>query len=195
MIRGILPALLTPMDDDGASVNHESLRRLVEFHIQSGASGFFVCGGTGEGLLLNPQEVEPNHGLAAALSTVMIVIAGAASWWYATIHTRAQRYAVVTGKAYRPPLSTGDYLLLDMALRNHPQPTDYASIAAVSLDHSLWLHRPVRFDQWHLYTQDAVAITGHRALIRGTIRDAAGHTVASTSQEVLIRPIPGRMPD
>ena len=56
MIRGILPALLTPMDDDGASVNHESLRRLVEFHIQSGASGFFVCGGTGEGLLLNPQE-------------------------------------------------------------------------------------------------------------------------------------------
>jgi iron(III) transport system permease protein len=55
-------------------------------------------------LLLNPQEVEPNHGLAAALSTVMIAIAGAASWWYATIHTKAQRYAVVTGKAYRPNL-------------------------------------------------------------------------------------------
>jgi acyl-CoA thioesterase-2 len=82
-----------------------------------------------------------------------------------------------------------DYLLLDMALRNHPRPADYASIAAVSLDHSLWLHRPVRFDQWHLYTQDAVAVTGHRALIRGTIRDAVGHSVASTSQEVLIRPI------
>lgn len=82
-----------------------------------------------------------------------------------------------------------DYLLLDMALRNHPQPADFASIAAVSLDHSLWLHRPVRFDEWHLYTQDAAAITGHRALIRGTIRDAVGHTVASTSQEVLIRPI------
>ncbi|MGE2727658.1 acyl-CoA thioesterase [Mycolicibacterium pulveris] len=88
-----------------------------------------------------------------------------------------------------------DYLLLDMALRNHPHPTDYASIGAVSLDHSLWLHRPVRFDQWHLYTQHAVAISGHRALIRGTIRDAVGHTVASTSQEVLIRPIPGRIPD
>ena len=82
-----------------------------------------------------------------------------------------------------------DYLLLDMALRNHPQPADYASIAAVSLDHALWLHRPVRFDEWHLYTQNAVAVTGHRALIRGTIRDAVGHTVASASQEVLIRPI------
>ncbi|UUO04056.1 thioesterase family protein [Mycolicibacterium novocastrense] len=82
-----------------------------------------------------------------------------------------------------------DYLLLDMALRNHPHRADYTSIAAVSLDHALWLHRPVRFHDWHLYTQDTVAVTGHRALIRGTIRDAAGRTVASTSQEVLIRPI------
>jgi acyl-CoA thioesterase-2 len=82
-----------------------------------------------------------------------------------------------------------DYLLLDMALRNHPQPADYASIAAVSLDHAIWLHRPVSFDEWHLYTQEAVAIDGHRALVRGTIRTAAGHAVASTSQEVLIRPI------
>jgi N-acetylneuraminate lyase len=56
MIRGILPALLTPMDDDGVSVNLAAQRRLVEFHIQSGASGFFVCGGTGEGLLLSPEE-------------------------------------------------------------------------------------------------------------------------------------------
>lgn len=81
-----------------------------------------------------------------------------------------------------------DYLLLDMALRNHPHEVDYSSIAAVSLDHALWLHRPVRFDDWHLYTQETVAITGHRALIRGTIRDLGGHTVAGTSQEVLIRP-------
>lgn len=82
-----------------------------------------------------------------------------------------------------------DYLLLDMAMRNHPQPTDYGSIAAVSLDHSLWLHRPVRFDRWHLYTQETVALSGHRALIRGAIHDAEGHTVANTSQEVLIRPL------
>jgi acyl-CoA thioesterase II len=82
-----------------------------------------------------------------------------------------------------------DFLLLDMALRNHPQPADYASIAAVSLDHAIWLHRPVSFDDWHLYTQEAVAVDGHRALVRGTILTAAGHAVASTSQEVLIRPI------
>lgn len=56
MIRGILPALITPMDDNGAAVSYESLGRLVEQQIRSGVSGFFVCGGTGEGLLLAPEE-------------------------------------------------------------------------------------------------------------------------------------------
>ncbi len=82
-----------------------------------------------------------------------------------------------------------DYLLLDMAFRGHPQPVDYASFAALSLDHTIWLHRPVRFDEWHLHTQETVAISGHRALVRGTLRDTTGHVVATTAQEVLVRPI------
>ena len=82
-----------------------------------------------------------------------------------------------------------DYLLLDMASRADPEPVDYASVAALSLDHAIWLHRPVRFDEWHLHTQEMVAITGHRGMVRGRIRDAAGHRVASTAQEVLVRPI------
>ncbi|MGV0850770.1 acyl-CoA thioesterase [Mycolicibacterium phlei] len=81
-----------------------------------------------------------------------------------------------------------DYLMLDAAMRNHPQPADYGAIAAMSLDHALWLHRPVRLDEWHLYTQETVAISGHRALIRGVIHDEAGRTVASTAQEILVRP-------
>jgi N-acetylneuraminate lyase len=72
MIRGILPALLTPMDEEGTLVNHATLERLVEFHIQSGASGFFVCGGTGEGLLLRPPE------RAAVLKTVLAAVRGRA---------------------------------------------------------------------------------------------------------------------
>ena len=74
-------------------------------------------------------------------------------------------------------------------LAAHPEPVDYGSVAALSLDHAIWLHRPVRFDQWHLHTQEMVAITGHRGMVRGIIRDAAGHLVASTAQEVLVRPI------
>lgn len=72
MIHGILPALLTPMSASGDAVDHAVLRRLVEFHIQSGVSGFFVCGGTGEGLLLLEQERR------AVLETVVDAASGRA---------------------------------------------------------------------------------------------------------------------
>lgn len=84
-----------------------------------------------------------------------------------------------------------DYLMLDMALRSHPDPADYTSVAAVSLDHAIWLHRPVDFHEWHLYTQETAAIAGHRAMVRGVIRDRAGRIVAGTAQEVLVRPVTG----
>lgn len=83
---------------------------------------------------------------------------------------------------------SSDYLLLDMVLRSHPEPVSVESSTAFSLDHSLWLHRPVRFDRWHCHTADLVAVSGHRGLVRGAIHDIDGHLVASTSQEVLIRP-------
>jgi iron(III) transport system permease protein len=55
-------------------------------------------------LLLNPQDVLPRYGLAAALSTIVMAIAALASWFYARMHDRSQRFAVVTGRAYRPKL-------------------------------------------------------------------------------------------
>ena len=48
MIHGIIPALLTPLNEAGTAVNYATLSRLVEFHIQRGVTGFFVCGGSGE---------------------------------------------------------------------------------------------------------------------------------------------------
>ena len=82
-----------------------------------------------------------------------------------------------------------DYLLLDMAFRNHPEPVGYSTHLGLTLDHTIWLHRPVRFDQWHRYTQQVVTIAGHRALVRGTVVDITGRHVASTAQEVLVRPM------
>lgn len=82
-----------------------------------------------------------------------------------------------------------DYLLVDMALRSHPQRVGYATHRGLTLDHTIWLHRPVAFAQWHCYTQQTVGVGGHRALVHGTIVDAAGRQVASTAQEVLVRPI------
>lgn len=81
-----------------------------------------------------------------------------------------------------------DYLLLDMAFRSYPQRVENTSFTGFSLDHALWLHRPVRFDRWHLHTQQTVALSGHRGLVRGAIHDTDGHLVASAMQEVLVRP-------
>jgi len=81
-----------------------------------------------------------------------------------------------------------DYLLLDMAFRSHPEVSGPGAFTGLSLDHALWSHRPTRFDQWHLHTQETVAIVGHRGLVKGAIHDVDGHLVATVMQEVLVRP-------
>ena len=55
-------------------------------------------------LLISPQDVLPKYGVAAALSTIVMAIAAALSWWYSLMQKRARQFAVVTGKAYRPRL-------------------------------------------------------------------------------------------
>jgi acyl-CoA thioesterase-2 len=81
-----------------------------------------------------------------------------------------------------------DYLLLDMAFRSYPEDLAPTAFNGFSIDHALWFHRPVRFDRWHLHTQQTLAISGHRGLTQGAIHDADGHLVASVMQEVLVRP-------
>lgn len=94
----------------------------------------------------------------------------------------AQLHAVLLAYA-------SDYLLVDTAFRAHPQPVDHATHTGLTLDHSVWVHRPIHFDRWHLYTQHTIATAGHRALVHGTMVDVTGRHVASTAQEVLVRPI------
>jgi acyl-CoA thioesterase-2 len=80
-----------------------------------------------------------------------------------------------------------DFFLMDMIFRLHPQEPGPGRANGFSLDHAMWFHRPVRFDEWHLHTQEAVALVGDRGLARGTIHDADGRCVASVAQEVLLR--------
>jgi iron(III) transport system permease protein len=53
---------------------------------------------------LAPADGLPAYGPAAALSTVMIALAGVLSWWYGRLQLQAHRFQTVTGKAYRPRL-------------------------------------------------------------------------------------------
>lgn len=53
--RGIIPAMITPLKRD-ESVNHEALAKHIEFLIDNGVSGIFVCGTTGEFYALSLEE-------------------------------------------------------------------------------------------------------------------------------------------
>lgn len=54
-MKGIFTALLTPMNAD-YTVNGKSLRKLIDFNIESGINGFYVCGSTGEAMLMSVEE-------------------------------------------------------------------------------------------------------------------------------------------
>ncbi len=58
-----------------------------------------------------------------------------------------------------------------------------------SLDHAMWFHAPIRFEDWHLYCMDAPFTGGARGFNRGMIFDQSGGLVASVAQEGLMRPI------
>lgn len=57
----------------------------------------------------------------------------------------------------------------------------------VSLDHSVWFHRPMRADRWHLYDMTCHHLGGSRGLAFGHVFTAEGEHVASFAQEVLVR--------
>jgi acyl-CoA thioesterase-2 len=80
-----------------------------------------------------------------------------------------------------------DFFLMDMLFRLHPHDPGPGRANGFSLDHAIWFHRPVRFDAWHLHTQEAITLVGDRGLARGEIHTAGGECVASVAQEVLIR--------
>ena len=55
MIAGSIVALVTPMRDDG-SVDYDTLRRLVDWHVAEGTDGIVAVGTTGESATLDVDE-------------------------------------------------------------------------------------------------------------------------------------------
>lgn len=53
-LSGILPALVTPFEENGA-LNSQAFEALLERVYTSGSHGVYVCGQTGEGLLMPPS--------------------------------------------------------------------------------------------------------------------------------------------
>ncbi|MGI6536891.1 MAG: dihydrodipicolinate synthase family protein [Caldicoprobacterales bacterium] len=54
--EGIMPAFITPLSSDNVTVNESAARKLVEHELSLGADGFYICGATGEGLVMQKEE-------------------------------------------------------------------------------------------------------------------------------------------
>jgi acyl-CoA thioesterase-2 len=61
------------------------------------------------------------------------------------------------------------------------------SIMTASLDHSMWLHREGRADQWLLYDTHSPSAAGARALGRAALFTESGDLLATAGQEMLVR--------
>ena len=52
---GVIPPIITPYDEQG-QINRTALQALIEWYVDSGCHGLWVCGGTGEGVSLSCDE-------------------------------------------------------------------------------------------------------------------------------------------
>ena len=80
-----------------------------------------------------------------------------------------------------------DMNLLSTAMRPHKVHWQTKGFQSASLDHAMWFHKPVNFNNWHLYSQDSPSASGGRGFIRGSIFAEDGTLVASVAQEGLMR--------
>ena len=80
-----------------------------------------------------------------------------------------------------------DMTLLDTSLYAHGTSIFDQNLQAASIDHAMWFHRPVEFDDWLLYAQDSPSASGARGMTRGNLFTRDGRLVASVAQEGLIR--------
>lgn len=82
-----------------------------------------------------------------------------------------------------------DMNLLGSSLRPHGVTWTKGGVMTASLDHAMWFHGPIQFNDWHLYTMDAPFTGGARGFNRGSIYTQDGRLVASVAQEGLVRPV------
>ncbi len=61
----------------------------------------------------------------------------------------------------------------------------HTALLGATLNHSVWLHRPARPDDWLLLEQFAPIAHGYRAFCRGELRSRSRQLVASIAQEMV----------
>jgi acyl-CoA thioesterase-2 len=85
-----------------------------------------------------------------------------------------------------------DTTVLDSIITTHGLSWGFDRIVAATVNHSIWFHRPFRFDEWMLYATESPVAAGSRGLATGRFFLRGGELVATVVQEGLIRHFPAR---
>lgn len=80
-----------------------------------------------------------------------------------------------------------DLSILEPILRGLGVAWATPGLKMASLDHAMWFHRDVDFNDWVLYVQEATAAQSSRGLAFGKLFNRAGQLVASVAQEGMVR--------
>lgn len=80
-----------------------------------------------------------------------------------------------------------DMAFMETALRVHGLTWQTPGLQSASLDHAMWFHRPVDFNEWLLFDQDCPSTSQGRGFIRGEMYTQDGRLAASVAQECLMR--------
>lgn len=87
---------------------------------------------------------------------------------------------------------SSDTTVLDSIITTHGLSWGLDRILAATVNHSIWFHRPFRFDEWALYATESPVAAGSRGLARGHFYSRSGELLATTVQEGVIRHFPKR---
>lgn len=87
---------------------------------------------------------------------------------------------------------SSDTTVLDSIITTHGLSWGYDRIFAVTTNHSVWFHRPVRFDEWLLYSTASPVAADSRGLGTGHFFDRSGQPVATVVQEGIVKYFPPR---
>jgi acyl-CoA thioesterase II len=80
-----------------------------------------------------------------------------------------------------------DFFLLDTATLPHGTSLLTPTVVMASIDHAMWFHRPLRVDDWLLYSMQSPSASGARGFSRANVFTSDGRLVASAAQEGLVR--------
>jgi acyl-CoA thioesterase-2 len=82
-----------------------------------------------------------------------------------------------------------DMGLVSTSLLPNAQSRSRDRFQMASLDHALWIHRPVPMDEWLLFHKHTTTASGARGLVHAAFYEAGGGLLASVTQEGLVREI------